>query len=118
MTPEGATGPGCAWSIGFGLGAAACLLLLEGGYVGIGFGLATLALIAWKGPRAIATAGWVTGLGGLLTLLYARVFLSCSGGSRSACDPGDIGIWTAAAAAVLVLGVIGSLALALRARAR
>ena len=117
MTHEDArTSPISAWVIGLLLGAAACLLLLEGGYVGLAFGAVTLGLIAWKGPRAIAAAGWVTGLGAVLTLLYWRVLASCSG--PVGCEPGDIGTWTAAAFVVLLLGVIATLALALRSRIR
>jgi hypothetical protein len=114
-----ATSPGCAWTIGLVLGLASCLLLLEGGYVGILFGVLTLGLIAWKGPRAIATAGWVTGFGALLTLLYSRVATSCGSDPASpgnGCQPGDIVFWTAAAVGVLLLGVLGTAILVRRSR--
>lgn len=115
-----ATSPGCAWAIGFGLGAIATVGLLELGFLGLGFVALAAGLIAWKGPRLMGLSGLLVGLGAVLLLLFGRVLVSCASENASApgsCDAGDIGFWVAVAAGMAALGVAAT-AVAIRRPAR
>jgi hypothetical protein len=117
--PRDPTGPGCAWTIGLVLGGIAAIGLLSFGVYGVGFTLLALALIAWKGPRAIAAAGLVTGLGGTWAFLFGRVMVSCAienADTPGSCDAGNIGLWVVGSAGILVVGVAMSIVIARRAR--
>jgi hypothetical protein len=103
------------------LGAIDSIMLLELGVIGMAFTLVCLALIAWKGPRLAATAGLVTGLGVIGTILFAMVAARCAVENAtpgSGCDAGDIWTWIAVAVGVLALGVAGTVQAARRLRAR
>ena len=65
------------------------------------------ALIVWKGPRLLATAGLVTGLGAVWTLLFGRVLVTCT--PADGCDARGIGGWVAVAAVILAVGITGSI---------
>jgi hypothetical protein len=96
------------WLSGIVLGAANGFALLELGVIGLGFTILSLLLIAWKGPRLIAAAGLVTGAGGVWTLLFGRVMLSCT--PSEGCDAEGIGSWVAIAIAILAIGLVASFA--------
>jgi hypothetical protein len=116
---DGSTGPGCAWTAGLILGAIASIGLLEFGIYGLAFAAISLGLIAWKGPRAVATAGFITGLGGTWAFLFGRVMVSCAGQNAEAagsCDAGNIGAWVLGSAMVLCVGVVASVIVARRVR--
>jgi hypothetical protein len=102
------------WLPGLVLGAVDAFALLETGVIGLGITVLTVALLAWKGPRFIATAGLVTGLGAVWTLLFGRVLLSCT--PAESCDARGIGAWVMVAAAILAVGVGGSIVAVRRAR--
>jgi hypothetical protein len=102
--------PASAWLSGLVLGAVSGLALLALGLVGVALLAASLLLVAAKGPRALAGAGLVAGLGLVWTVLFTRVGLSCLAPD---CQAGDIWTWVAGAAVLFAVGLTGS-AVALR----
>jgi hypothetical protein len=91
-------------------------MLLSLGVYGLIFLLACIGLILWKGPRLLAGAGLLTGLGLVCTVLFARVALTCGGPLDprvSECHAGDLTGWVVGSAAVFVSGLVAS-AVALR----
>jgi hypothetical protein len=68
---------GSTWLAGLVLGFVCGLLLLEG-FLGILFLAASLGLIAWKGPRLLAGAGLLTGLGLVWAVLFTNVAINCA----------------------------------------
>ena len=105
-----------AWLAGLVLGFAGGLVLLELGFFGLVFVLASIGLILWKGPRLLAGSGLLTGLGLVSTVLFARVALTCGGPldpGLSECFAPDLTGWLVGSAAVFVLGLVAS-AFALR----
>ena len=105
-----------AWLAGLVLGAVSGLALLVAGTMGAIILVAALLLIATNGPRLLAGAGLVSGLGLILTVLFMRVALTCGGPldpGTSTCIAGDLGAWIAAGAAIFAIGLVSS-AFALR----
>jgi hypothetical protein len=110
-TPRSAFGSN--WLAGLVLGAVNGTALLSLGMLILPLLLASLLLIAWKGPRLIAGAGFLTGAGLLWTVLFLRVALTCGGPldtGAGTCVAGDLGGWIAGAAAILVVGLLVSAA--------
>ncbi len=115
------TSPMSAWLIGLFLGAIDAVMLLELGYIGVGFTLVFVGLIVWKGPRLPAAAGLITGLGLFWTLAFARVMFECAVENATpgrGCEAGDIGGWVAVAAGITLVGAIATVVAARRLRAR
>lgn len=105
-----------AWLAGVILGFISGPALFVLGVYGMIFMLACIALIAWKGPRLLAGAGLITGVGLVFTVLFARVALTCGGPldpGTSSCVAGDLGGWIAGSAAIFAVGLVAS-AVALR----
>ena len=102
------------WLPGLVLGAVNAFALLETGVIGLVLTVLSLLLIAWKGPRLVAAAGFVTGAGGLWTLLFARVMLSCT--FANGCDAGNIDVWVAVAAVILAVGISATMLAVRRSR--
>ena len=102
------TRPGAAWLAGLVLGIASGFLVIEVGVVGLAFVAASIALIAWKGPRLLALGGLLTGFGGLWMVLFARVTLTCGADAfvpDPSCSTEDLTPWLVGSAAMLVLGL-------------
>ena len=97
------TGPWSGWLAGLVLGAISGFALLELGVIGLAIASLSLLLIAWTGPRLPATTGLVTGAGGVWTLLFGRVMLSCT--PAESCDARGIEQWVAVAAMILAVGL-------------
>lgn len=115
------TSPMSAWLIGLFFGAIDAIMLFELGYIGMGFTLAFIALVAWKGPRLPAYAGLVSGVGLVWTILLANVGFRCAienATPGSGCDAGDIWAWVAGAAGILAIGVAATLLAVRRTRTR
>ena len=105
-----------AWLAGLVLGAISGLMVLELGSLGLTFVLVSLGLILWKGPRRLAGAGLVSGFGLILSVLFARVALTCGGPfdpGTSTCVAPDLTGWVIGGAVIFGLGLIAS-ALALQ----
>lgn len=105
-----------AWLSGLVLGVVSGLTLLVLGALGLGIAVLALALIMWRGPRALASAALLTGLGLIWTVAFARVALTCGGPldpRTSTCVAGDLTGWVAVSGAVFGLGLVAS-AFALR----
>ena len=115
------TSPMSAWLIGLFFGAIDAVMLLELGYIGVGFTLVFVGLIVWKGPRLPAAAGLITGLGLFWTLAFARVIVECAVENATpgrGCEAGDIGSWVAVAAGITLVGAIATVVAARRLRVR
>ena len=105
-----------AWLAGLVLGAVSGLGLLVAGIMGAIILVAALLLIAINGPRLLAGAGLISGLGLILTVLFMRVALTCGGPldpGTSTCIAGDLGASIAVGAATFAIGLVAS-AFALR----
>ena len=114
------SGPASGWLAGVVLGVVGGISLVSLGVPGIGFLAVALVLIAWKGPRLLAGAGLVTGLGLIWTVLFARVQLTCGADALFAdpsCFSDDLTPWIAGATGIFVTGLVAS-ALALRRETR
>lgn len=99
------------WFTGLVLGLASGLSILVAGFIGVVVAVAALVLIAWKGPRALALTGLVTGIGLVWTALFGRVWLTCDVLPQppgTDCEAGDISRWVAVAAGILIAGLIAS----------
>ena len=86
-------------------------MFLTLGSRGLIFALASLGLILWKGPRPLATAGLVTGVGLIWSVLFVRVALTCGGPfdpGVSTCMASDLSGWIAGGGAVFALGLLAS----------
>jgi hypothetical protein len=104
------------WLSGLVLGGVSGLALLVLGTLGLVFGLLSLGLILWRGPRGLAGAGLLTGLGLIWTVLFARVALTCGGPfdpGVGTCGAPDLGGWIATSVAMFAVGLVAS-AFALR----
>jgi hypothetical protein len=80
------------------------------GVLGLPILVASIAVILWKGPRAIALGGYVTGIGLLWTVLITSSTISCLTVDRGPgrwCEPAE-GVWRflAAGATMLVVGLV------------
>ena len=105
-----------SWLAGVVLGAICGLMLLSLGSLGIPFLLASIGLILWKGPRRLAAAGLLTGIGLIWFVLFTRVALTCGGPldpGVSECVTGDLRGWIIGGAVVFGIGLVAS-AIALR----
>jgi hypothetical protein len=81
------------------------------GVLGPFFLLASLVLIAWKGPRLLAGAGFLTGWGLLWTVAITQSTVACLTFERGPgrwCEPADVGPWLVAGIVMFVLGLLGS----------
>lgn len=99
------------WLPGLVLGVATGFLLLELGTIGLGFALVSVILIAWKGPRLAASAGFLTGAGLIWTVLFARVAVSCAIDAQlpgEDCEAPGIVPWILVATVTFGLGLITS----------
>ena len=104
-----------AWTSGLVLGVVSGLTLITFGVPGAVFAALSLGLIAWKGPRLLAAAGLVMGIGLIWSVLFARVGLDCTVflGAGQGCELGTIWGWVAVSVAFFVGGIVTS-ALALQ----
>ena len=99
------------WLAGLVVGAATGAAWLSLGLLVLPLALASIVLIAWKGPRLPAFAGLLTGVGLMWTVLFLRVALTCGGPldpHTSECHAGDPTGWFAFAVALFMLGLAGS----------
>ncbi|HXG25648.1 MAG TPA: hypothetical protein VNL94_02175 [Candidatus Binatia bacterium] len=100
-----------AWLTGLMLGGLTGLTSISWalGLLAVPILVASVVLIVWKGPRAIAGTGFLTGIGLLWTVLLATSTLSCLTIDRTAgrCEPAE-GVWRflAAGGTMLVLGLL------------
>jgi hypothetical protein len=102
------------WLAGLLLGAVSGFGLLTAPLMGVMFVVAAVLLIAINGPRLLAGAGLVTGIGLIGSVLLARAEISCSFPPQATdCEAGRVLWWIAAAVGLFVIGLIGS-ALALQ----
>jgi hypothetical protein len=98
-----------AWLSGLVLGASAAFMLLELGVLGLAFLAVAVLLIAWKGPRAVAGGGLLTGLGLIWTVLFLRVQLTCGPGALfldTSCSSDDLTPWILGSAAFFAAGLL------------
>lgn len=107
-----------AWLTGLALGGLIGVTSISFalGILAIPILVASVALIAWKGPRLIAGAGLVTGWGLLWTVAIVQSTLSCltiDRGPGRWCEPADMGPWLAIGIGLFIAGLAGS-AFALR----
>lgn len=112
---------GSGWLPGLFLGALNGIALLSLGTVGLPLLAVTLLLIAWKGPRLVASAGLLTGAGLIWTVLFARLGLSCLFADPLAgegCSASGIAPWVGVAAMTFVSGLAASVVAFRRARRR
>jgi len=96
------------WAPGALLGAVGGVFLLTGGVFGLAFVAIALGLIAWKGPRLAALAGFTTGFGAAWLALFLRTDLSCAAMNASSggtCVAGDLSAWYAAAGILVAVGL-------------
>lgn len=100
------------WLAGLVLGAVNGAAALSLGILILPLFIASVLLIAWKGPRLVAIIGFVTGAGLIWTTLFARLALTCGGpldsGAQGMCVAGALTGWIAFAAAIFTLGLVGS----------
>jgi hypothetical protein len=101
-----------AWLAGLILGGLTGLTTVSFalGVLGLPILVGSVAVILWKGPRAIALAGFVTGIGLVWSVLIASSTISCltiDRGPGRWCEPAD-GVWRflVAGATMLVLGLV------------
>ena len=109
------------WLAGLLLGAVSGFAVLTTGVVGIGVVVLSVALIAWQGPRVSAGAGFMTGLGGGWTAIFGRVLVVCNAENAKAgtqCVAPTIEAWIMAAATILAAGLVATLVVARRERAK
>jgi hypothetical protein len=104
-----------AWISGLVLGVVSGLTLITFGVPGAVFAALSLGLIAWKGPRRLAAAGFLMGVGMIWSVLFARVGLDCTVflGPGEGCELGSIWGWVAVSVAFFAGGIVAS-ALALQ----
>ncbi len=79
------------------------------GVLGLPIIVASLALIAWKGPRLLAGAAFLTGWGLLWTVAIIQSTVACVTFERGPgrwCEPADTGSWLAAGIAMFVTGLV------------
>lgn len=105
--------PAGGWIAGLVLGVLSGLTSISFvlGVLGWPIILASILLIAWKGPRAIAAAGFLTGWGVLWTAVILQSTVACLTFERGPgrwCEPGDVRPWLVAGIAMFVLGLFGS----------
>jgi hypothetical protein len=97
------------------------VLLLEFPIAGLVLlGLAIAGLI-WRPPHLAAFAGLVTGMGGAWTGLMVRVNLSCDAFNAvpgQGCEAPGIDGWIASGAVILAIGMLATVFVVLRGRAR
>ncbi len=123
MTPPGRRSFASGWLAGLLLGAFTGLTSISFvlGVLAPFLLLASILLIAWKGPRRAAAAGFLTGFGLLWTVAITSSTLSCltiDRGPGRWCEPGEgVGPFLAAGVVLFLLGLAGS-ALVLRREAR
>jgi hypothetical protein len=115
------TRPRTTWLAFALLGVLDAVLLLE--LPPVGFLLLVLAIggMVWRRPQATAFAGLVTGIGGTWTALMLRVKISCEAFDAvpgQGCAAPDIDTWILIGLAILAIGILATLALALRERPR
>jgi hypothetical protein len=100
-----------AWLVGLFLGMAGAVALLVAGALGIVVVVIAIALIAWRGPRLQSTTGFLIGFGGLWTILFTRVKVTCDAFDalpNASCGAGNIDLWLLGAVAVLAAGLVAS----------
>jgi hypothetical protein len=110
-----------AWIAFLILGVLDTVLLLE--FPPAGLLLLVLAIVGtlWRPPRGAALAGLVTGIGGTWTGLMVRVKVSCEAFNAvpgQGCEAPDIDGWIAIGGAILAIGMVVTLGVVLRGRAR
>jgi hypothetical protein len=101
-----------AWLTGLMLGGLTGLTTVSFalGVLGLPILVGSVAVILWKGPRAIALTGYLTGIGLLWTVLIANTTISCltiDRGPGRWCEPAEgVGRFLAAGGTMLVLGLV------------
>jgi hypothetical protein len=111
MHSERRSSASAAWLSGLVLGAVGGIGVLEVGFLGLGFLVVALGLIAWKGPRVLAAAGFATGFGVIWAVLFLRVQWTCGPGAPlpdSGCVSEDLSPWIAGSGLVFVAGLVAS----------
>ena len=96
--------PRVLWLSGLVLGAADGLAILLAGSIGVALVALTIALIAVRGPRLFAAAGFASGFGGSWTAVLLRVKLDCAATNAlpgQSCGTGSNDLWLVGAAALL-----------------
>ena len=102
--------------MGVVLGFLSGLVVLVLGVYGLAFLLAFIGLVLWQGPRVLVSAGMLTGVGLICSVLFARVALTCGGPldpGLSECSTPDLTGWIGGSVALFGLGLLAS-ALAFR----
>jgi hypothetical protein len=112
---RGGTTPAGAWLSGLVLGTLAGLTSISFvlGLLGLPIIVVSILLIAWKGPRLIAGAGFLTGWGLLWSVAITQSTVACLTFERGPgrwCEPGDVGPWLVAGIVMFVIGLLGSAA--------
>jgi len=113
--------PAGGWLAGLVLGAASGFLVAELGVLGTAFLAASIALIAWKGPRLLAIGGLLTGFGALWTVLFVRITATCGPDAflpDEGCATEDLTQWIAGSGAAFVTGLLLSSFVLWRSRQR
>ena len=101
-----------AWLTGLMLGGLTGITSISWalGLLALPILVASVVLIVWKGPRAIAGSGFLTGIGLLWTVAIVNSTVSCLTVDRTAgrwCEPAEgLGPFLAAGATMLVLGLL------------
>lgn len=107
--------PAAGWLSGLVLGALAGLTSISFvlGLLGLPIIVLSILLIAWKGPRLLTGAGFLTGWGLLWTVAIIQSTVACLTFERGPgrwCEPGDTGPFIAVGIAMFVTGLIASAA--------
>ena len=100
-----------SWLSGLVLGVSAAFMLVELGVLGLAFLGVAVLVIAWKGPRAVAGAGLLTGFGLIWTVLFSRVQLTCGPGALfrdTSCFSDDLTPWILGSAGMFTAGLLVS----------
>ena len=113
MTNRSSDRPAAGWLSGLVLGALAGLTSISFvlGVIGLPIIVTSLALIAWKGPRLLAGAGFLTGWGLLWTVAIVQSTVACLTFERGPgrwCEPADTGAWLVAGIVMFALGLAAS----------
>ena len=113
MTNRPSDRPAAGWLSGLVLGGLAGLTSISFvlGVIGLPIIVTSLVLIAWKGPRLLAGAGFLTGWGLLWTVAIVQSTVACLTFERGPgrwCEPADTGAWLVAGILMFAVGLAAS----------